>query len=220
MVSMNRAMDEHGTGVNVSRSLLWAVLLVSLVGCAGKIERIDIAIPGSYTGTNVSGPVPGTLRVTVLPFEDTRANQGNLGYRSHLWGGISIFRFPSGSITKASAQAFVDYLNRQGWQVTLADTIASHGADVTITGNIQALSIDATSGWMHTDLSAKNTLLLEVRNHSDQSVVHISLQGVGTDQVFWFEPEDAQTLTTEVFEKNFQKFLGDIRIEGRTIQQR
>ena len=85
---------------------------------------------------------------------------------------------------------------------------------------VQALSIDATSGWMHTDLSAKNTLMLEVRNHSDNSGVRMNIHGVGTDQVFWYEPEDAQALTTEVFEKNFQKSLGDIRIEGRTIRQR
>lgn len=220
MWSMNRAMHQHGTGLGLSRSLLWAVLLVSLVSCAGKIERIDIAIPDPYTGPNTSGPVPGTLRVAVLPFEDTRTNQGNMGYRSHLWGGISIFKLSSGSITKASAQAFADYLNRQGWQASLTETMAPDDADVTITGNIQALSIDATSGWMHTDLSAKNTLVLDVKNHSDKSVVHMNLHGVGTDKVFWFEPKDAQALTTEVFEKNFQKFLGDIRIEDRAIRQR
>jgi hypothetical protein len=213
-------MHEHGTGLGGTRSLLWAVLLVSLVGCAGKIERIDIAIPGPYTGPSWSGPVPGALRVAVLPFEDTRANQSNLGYRSHLWGGISIFKLSSGSITTGSAQAFADSLNRQGWQVSLVDTMAPDGADVTIIGNIQALSIDATSGWMHTDLSAKHTLMLEVRNHSDESVVHMRIHGVGTDQVFWFEPKDAQVLTTEVFEQNVQKFLGDIRIEDRAIRRR
>ena len=221
-VSINRAMHEHGTegAVNVSRSLLWAVILVSLVGCAGKIERIEIAIPGQYTEASVSGPAPGTLRVAVLPFEDKRAHQVYLGYRSHLWGGLSVFKFPSGSITEASAQAFVDYLNRQGWQASLARTVGQDDADVTITGSIQDLSIDATSGLMHTNLSAKNTLMLEVRNHSDASVVRMRILGVGNDQVFWFEPEDAQALTTELFEKNFQRFLRDIRIEGRAIRQR
>ena len=215
-------MHEHGTdvAVNVSGSLLWAVILVSLVGCAGQIERIDLAIPGQYTGASVSGRAPGTLRVAVLPFEDKRAYQVYLGYWSHLWGGLSSFTFPSGSITEASAQAFVDYLNRQGWQASLACTVGHDDADVTITGSIQDLSIDATSGLMHTNLSAKNTLMLEVRNHSDASVVRMRILGVGNDQVFWFEPEDAQALTTELFEKNFQRFLRDIRIEGRAIRQR
>ena len=202
------------------RSLLWCVALVSLIGCAGKGERIDITIPGKYTGAAVSGRAPGTLRVAVLPFEDKRANQTHLGTRSHLWGGTSVFDLPTGSVTKASAQALVDYLNRQGWQASLARTPGNDGADVTILGTIQDLSVDATSGVMHTDLTAKNTLMLQVTNHADDSVVRERVLGAGNDQVFWFEPEDAQALTTELFEKNFQKFLGDIRVEGRTIRLR
>ncbi len=51
-------------------------------------------------------------------------------------------------------------------------------------------------------------------------MVRERLLGAGKDQVFWFEPDDAQALTTELFEKNFQKFLGDIRVEGRIIRLR
>lgn len=206
--------------MNVSRSLLWAVILVSLVGCAGKNERIDIVISGQYTEPSVSSRAPGTLRVAVLPFEDKRTNQTYLGIRSHLWGGFSVFKSSSGSITEASAQAFVDYLNRQGWQASLVRTVGHDGADVTITGSIQDLSIDAINYLMSTNLSAKNTLILEVRNHSDESVVHMRILGVGTDEVFWFEPEDAQALMTEVIEKNCQRFFGDIQIEGRAIRKR
>jgi hypothetical protein len=71
---------------------------------------------------------------------------------------------------------------------------------------------------MHTDLSAKNTLALQITNHSDDSTVRERVSGAGTDQVFWFEPEDAQSLATELLEKNFQKFLADIKVEGRTIR--
>jgi len=215
-------MHERGkeVAVNMVRSLLWSVILLGLVGCAGKGERIDIAIPGQYTGASVTGRAPGTLRVAVLPFEDKRAHQANLGTRSHLWGGTSVFNLPSGNVTEASAQALVNYLNRQGWKASLARAAGQDGEDVTITGIIQDLSIEATSGVMHTDLSAKNTLMLQVRNHSDESVVRERVLGTGSDQVFWFEPEDAQALTTELFEKNFQKFLGDIRVDERAIRLR
>ena len=207
--------------MNVSRSLLlWSVILVSLVGCAGEIKRIDIAIPGQYSRASVSACFPVTLRVAVLPFEDKRANKLFLGKWSHRWGDFSLFKFSSGSLAEASTHALVDYLNRQGWQASSVHTVNQDSADVTITGSIQDLSIDAISGMMHTDLSAKNTLILEVRNHSDESVARMPLLGVGKDQVFWFNPEDAQSLTTELFEKNFQKFLGDIQIEGRAIRPR
>ena len=195
---------------------LACVALVSLVGCAGKGERIDIAIPGKFTSAaaaSSSGP-----RIAVLLFDDKRATQMHLGQRAHLWGGTSYFDLPNGTVSKVSAQALVDFLNRQGWRASLARTQGSEGADVTILGAIQDLSIDATSGIMHTDLSAKNTLALQITNHSDDSTVRERVSGAGTDQVFWFEPEDAQSLATELLEKNFQKFLADIKVEGRTIR--
>jgi hypothetical protein len=210
---MNRWQKE--ASMNASLACL-SVVLVSLVGCAGKGAQIDVAIPGKVTSTataSSSGP-----RIAVLPFDDKRGNQMHLGQRAHLWGGTSYFDLPNGTVSKGSAQALVDSLSRQGWRASLARTQGSEGADVTILGTIYTLSIDATSGVMHTDLSAKNTLAFQIINHSDNSIVMERVSGSGTDHVFWFEPQDAQALTTELFESNFQKFVNDVRIDGRTIR--
>jgi hypothetical protein len=160
------------------------------------------------------------MRVAVLPFEDKRENRAHLGKRSHLWGGTSFFDLQRGNVSEATAQALVEFLNRQRWEATMAREAGQDGADVTITGTIQDLSIDASSHFMQTELTAKNTLLLQITNRSDGSVVHERLLGTADDWVFWFEPEDAQAMTNELFEKNFQRFLGDIRVEGQTIRRR
>lgn len=201
--------------MNASMAFVGGLVLVGLVGCAGKGERIDMAIPGKYAGGTSSA---GGLRAAVLPFEDKRGSQAHLGTRTHFFGGNSYFDLPSGSVADASAQALVEYLNRHGWQASLARTAGANGADVTIAGTVQDLSIDAAGGFLHTDLSAKNTLLLHVTNHSDQSTVRERITGSGTDQVLWFEPSDAQALTTELFEKNFQRFLADVKIDGRAVR--
>ncbi len=201
--------------MKLSLSLV-CVVLMSLVGCAGKGGRIDVAIPGKFTGAAASsstGP-----RIAVLPFEDTRANQAHLGQRSHLGGGYTYFDLPNGTVSQASAQALVDYLNHHGWRASLARTQGSDGADVTILGSLSNLSIDAKSGFMHTNLSAKNTFVLQIINHSDASTVREPISGFGTDQVFWFDPEDAQALTTDLLESNFKKFMNDVRIDGRSIR--
>lgn len=203
--------------MNASRLCL-SLALVTMVGCAGKGERIDVAIPGKFAGAAASSSVGP--RIAVLPFDDKRANQAHLGTRSHFWGGASYFDLPNGTVSKAGAQALIDYLNRQGWRASLAGTQGGEGADVTILGTITDLSIDATSGFMHTDLSAKNSLALQIVNHSDESIVRERVSGSGTDQVFWFDPEDAQALMTEVLEKNFQKFTNDVRLDGRAIRLR
>lgn len=115
-----------------SPRLLICVGMLALGGCAGKGERINIAIPGGPPdGGTISIAAPGP-RIAVLPFEDQRPNQTHLGTQSHLWDGVSYFDLPSGTVAKAAAQAFVDYLNRQGWKASMARTPGSDGADITI----------------------------------------------------------------------------------------
>lgn len=202
----------------LSCRLLLCVGMVVLAGCAGKDERIDIAIPGGTTGgETLSVATPGP-RIAVLPFEDQRPNQAHLGTRSHLWGGVSYFDLPSGTLAKATAQALVDYLSRQGWKASLARTPGNDGADITIAGTIQSLSIDAKSGFMHTDLTATNALSFQIMNHTDESIVRERVSGTGSDRVFWFDQEDAQHLTTDLFDTNFKKLLEDLKIEGRTMR--
>jgi len=192
--------------------------LIVLAGCAGKGERIDIAIPGGVTSNGAVRTASAGPKIVVLSFEDQRSSMAHLGTRSHLWGGVSYFDLPSGTVALASAQALVDYLNQHGWNTSLAHTSGNDQGDITITGTIQSLSVDAKSGFMHTDLDAKNTLSFKIANHSDGSVVREHVSGTGTDRVFWFDQADAQHLTTELFESNFQKFLKDLRIEGKFIR--
>ncbi|NOS79665.1 MAG: hypothetical protein HOP35_17175 [Nitrospira sp.] len=202
----------------LSCRLLICVGILTLGGCAGKGERIDIAIPGGTPGGGTASLATPGPRIAVLPFEDQRSNQTHLGTRSHLWGGISYFDLPSGTVAKATAQALVDYLSRQGWKVSLARTPGSDSADITIAGTIQSLSVDAKSGFMHTDLTATNTLAFRIMNHTDESVVRERVSGTGSDRVFWFDEEDAQALITDLFAKNFGKLLTDIKIEGQVIR--
>ncbi|MDO9118724.1 MAG: hypothetical protein Q7U39_12250 [Nitrospira sp.] len=201
----------------LSCRILLCIGMLVLGACAGKGERIDVAIPGITPGGGTASATPGP-RIAILPFEDQRLNQAHLGTRSHLWGGISYFDLPSGSAAKATAQALIDYLNRQGWKTFMARTRGSDGADITIAGTIQSLSVDAKSGFMHTDLTATNALAFQIINHTDESIVREKVSGTGSDRVFWFDQEDAQHLTTDLFETNFKKFLGDLKIEGRTIR--
>src|SRR5215212_6934931 len=114
---MNGSSKE--VGVNASVGLLTVAVLL-LTGCAGKGERIDVMMPGKWTvaASSVStGP-----RIAVLPFDDQRPTQVHLGQRDHFWGGESYFDLPSGSVSRASALALVDYLNRRGWRASMAAT--------------------------------------------------------------------------------------------------
>jgi hypothetical protein len=197
-----------------------AVCLCILAGCATAGERVDVAIPGSSTSaapmaSNSAGP-----RVAVKPFDDARSDRMHLGSRSHLWGSTSYFDIPKGTAGEAVAKSLVQQLNRRGWQASLAGQSGSAQPDATISGTIQDLSVNAVSKFGRTEIAAKNTMMVRVANHSDESTIQERVLGSGSDEVFWFDPEDAQQLINEVLEKNIEKFVADTKVDGKTVRLR
>ena len=193
-----------------------AVCVSLLAGCATTGERVDVVIPQASTGAPSASSGSGP-RVVVKPFDDARMDRTHLGSRSHFWGDTSYFDLPKGTVGEAVAKAFVQQLNRRGWQASLE---ASNGMrpDATITGTIQDLSVTAVSRFGRTELAAKNTMMVRVLNHTDESTVQERVLGSGTDDVFWFDSEDAQKLVNEVLEKNIEKFIADTKVDGKTVK--
>lgn len=192
-----------------------AVSLVVLVGCATTGERVDVVIPAASTGAGAAMAGSGSgPRVVVKPFEDARMDRTHLGSRSHFWGSTSYFDVPKGTVGEAVAKALVQQLNKRGWRASMDEATP----DATITGTIQDLSVTAVSRFGRTELAAKNTMMVRVANHGDESTIQERLLGSGTDQVFWFDPEDAQQLVNEVLEKNIEKFIADTRVDGNILK--
>ena len=192
-----------------------AVCFVVLVGCATTGERVDVAIPAASTGGDAAMAGSGSgPRVLVKPFEDTRMDRTHLGSRSHFWGATSYFDLPKGTVGEAVAKALVQQLNKRGWRASMDEA----APDATITGTIQDLSVTAVSKFGRTELAAKNTMTVRVANHGDESTIQERLLGSGSDQVFWFDPEDAQQLVNEVLDKNIEKFIADTRVDGNILK--
>jgi hypothetical protein len=61
---------------------------------------------------------------------------------------------------------------------------------------------------------------LQVKNHADGSQVRETLTSTGVNQVFWFDPEDAQELLNELYNKNFEKFMVDTTLDGKLLKLR
>ncbi len=194
-------------------------IVVLAAGCAGKGERIDLKVPIAY-GANEKVAAMSAATVEVLPFEDNRNDRSHLGARYHLWGGESHFDLSSGTLGKVTAQAFVDYLKERGWNAVVAKEGGAAGADVTITGQLVEIGVDAKSSIGQTALTAKNRLVVYVKNHADGSQVREALTSAGTSQVFWFDPEDAQELLNELYNKNFEKFMTDTLLDGKVLKLR
>jgi len=200
---------------NAAIGFIGIILLTT--GCGGKGERIDLKVPIAY-GVNEKVAAMSSGTVAVLPFEDNRTNRSHLGTRYHLWGGESHFDLSSGTLGESTAQAFADYLKERGWDAAVAKGNAATGVDVTITGQLVDIAVDAKSGVGQTELNGKNRLIIFVKNHADGSQVRETLTSTGTDQVFWFDPDDAQDLLNELYNKNFEKFMTDTTLDGKLLK--
>jgi len=200
------------------RVRILAVSLAVLAGCATN-EPVDLVIPSPSTSnaSSTTGMATGP-KVVVKPFDDARIDRTHLGSRSHFFGDTSYFDLPKGTAGDAVAKALVQQLNKRGWQASV-DGAGGSTPDATITGTIQDLSVIAVSKFGRTILVAKNTMMMRVAN-SDESAIQERVLGSGTDQVFWFDPEDAQQLLNEVLERNIEKFIADTKVEGRVVKLR
>ena len=200
----------------VGIGLLWIILAT---GCTGKGERIDLKVPIA-SGVDEKVVAMSSAIVVIQPFEDNRTDRSHLGTRHHLWGGESYFSLPSGTLGEATAQAFAEYLKGKGWNATVTKGNGAVGADMTITGKLVDVGVDAKGGIGQTTLNAKSRMVVQVKNHADGSQVRETLTSTGTNQVFWFTPEDAQELINELYSKNFEKFVADTKLDGKILKLR
>lgn len=190
-----------------------SVLLMS--GCATKGEKIDLKIMApSAAATKPASMSP--VKVTVVPFQDDRTDPYRLGARQHLWGGETLFAAPNGAIGETSAQALVDYLRRKGWNALLGKV--GDGADITITGKLIDLAVDAKSSVGRTAVTGRNKLVLQANNAADGSVIRDTVTSLGEKTVLWFDPEDAQEVMNDMYEQNFDKFMADTTLDGRILK--
>jgi len=202
-----------------SNALIGIYLLGFLVisGCATQGEKIDIKI-GSKPGAEAKTTASGAVKVAVVPFQDDRTDRSRLGTRQHLWGGESTFALPSGTVGEASARALADYLKQKGWQAALATN--GTGADITITGKLLEVAVDAKSGIAHTALTGRNKMVIQVDNAADGSKVRETVMGVGSNTVFWFDSEDAEELLNDLYGSNFERFFADTKLDGKVLKLR
>lgn len=198
---------------------LWIIVvgLTMLAGCATN-DRVDVVIPsaGMSNASTTTGAGSGP-KVVVKPFEDARKDQTHLGSRLHFWGSTSYFDLPKGTPGEAVATALVQQLNKRGWRASL-DGTGGTTPDATISGTIQDLTVTAVSKFGRTEIAAKNTMMVRVANHGDESSIQERVLGSGSDEVFWFSPEDAEQLVNEVLERNIEKFITDTKVEGKTVK--
>jgi hypothetical protein len=189
--------------------------ILGLVGCATK-ETATLNVQAVPSASGAFVPKEGAS-VAVVPFEDSRPEKNRVGVRRHLWGGETTFNVQGGKPGDVVARTMADYLKQKGWRAEMVKGDASAGAqDVLISGKVLDFSVDANSKVFQTEISVRTKIVVEATNKADGSIVRMTLNGDGTQKVFWFDPEDAQDLVSEVLMESFEKLVQGTKWEDKS----
>ncbi len=196
--------------------IMGSIGLAAVTGCAGTGEVIPLQLHAVPAGMEKAVKPAEPLRVAIGDFEDGRSYHTGLGVRTHLWGGVSYFDVAGGKPGDAVVRALTDYLTAKGWQVVKEGS--GGGADVVIAGKILELFVHAKSRVFFTEITTKTKLAIRANNSSDGSVVRMTLDGAGSEDVFWFDPEDVAAVLNDVLTDNFKKLVQDTKVENKALR--
>ena len=196
--------------------LIGGMGLIALIGCVRTGEVIPLRLHVVPSGVQKIVKPNEPLKVVIGEFVDGRKSQTGLGIRTHLWGGVSYFDVPGNKPTETVARLLTDYLTADGWNVV--KEASTERADVVLTGTMLKLFVHAKSRVGFTEMTTKTKLAIQVKNLSDDSLVRMTLSGVGSEDVFWFDREDLEKVVNEVLTDSFGKLVEDTTVVNRMLR--
>lgn len=200
-------------------SMMVFSLLVGLSGCASQGEAVPINLALKPSADPVGASSPSGVTVLVTSFGDDRSDRTRLGVHQSLWGTSEPLTLKNGTVGEVTARAFTEYLVRKGWRaryVSSGTTLT--GGDVVLSGKVLESSVDAHGVVGSTDIVAKSKIVVHAKNQSDGSSITDTISHNGTYSVFWYTPEDAEEILSEVMEKNFDKFVSQTKFDGSVLR--
>lgn len=198
---------------------LAVAFVMLLAGCAGSGESVPLNIKALPSVRSLNQNYQD-LKVVVEPFEGG-PDANRLGVRTHLGGGETVFTVQGGRLGETVAQVVADNLKAMGFQVWVRKSSATEvpaKPDITITGQVKELSVNARSRFFSTKMTGKVEVVIQALNASDRSTVRLNLEGAREDALFWFEPTEVQELVNHMLKENLDRLLADIRVKDRALQ--
>lgn len=196
--------------------LIGGIGLIALIGCVGTGEVIPLQLHVVPAGAQKIVKPNEPLKVVIGEFVDGRKSQTGLGIRTHLWGGVSYFDVPGNKPDETVARLLTDYLTANGWNVLKADS--TERADVVLSGTMRKLFVHAKSRVGFTEMTTKTKLAIQIKNLSDDSIVRMTLNGAGSEDVFWFDRDDLEKVVNEVLTDSFSKLVEDTTVVDRMLR--
>ncbi|NWF55399.1 MAG: hypothetical protein HXY45_11470 [Syntrophaceae bacterium] len=205
---------------NGGYGVILALLLGSifLVGCAGSKTYL-LNLSYSPLGTPQFLPIsakPATL--AVYQFEDVRPDRVYLGRRVYRDGMVDFFKPDAGTVQEVVTESVIKAMEKAGFKITRVNRPLNQDkedfknipVDVALGGRIEALWVEAKSGYTTTNTDAKLRIKVVWGLPKDQVWMTKTIEGSAqeTDRPF-YQPKHAEAKINEVFKDGLDKFLKD-----------
>jgi hypothetical protein len=190
-------------------------------GCSSQGDAVPINLASKPASESTSGVPTNPVTIVVTPFADDRSDRTKLGLHQTLWGSSEPLVLKSGTVGEVTASGLAEFLGRKGWRVRYVPSAATAtGADVVISGKVLESSVDAHGSLGSTDIAAKQKIVVHAKNERDGSSITDTVSHQGIYSVFWFSPQDAEVILSEVMERNFDKFATQTKFDGTALRFR
>ena len=192
--------------------------LFFLGGCAGsKTYLLNLSYNPLGTPQFLSiSAKPVTL--AIYQFEDARPDRLYLGRRVYRDGMVDFFKPEAGTVEQVVTQSVVKAMEKAGFKVARINRPLNQDkedfknipGDVALGGRIEALWVEAKTGYATTDTEAKLRIKVVWGLPKEQVWMTKSIEGSAqeTDRPF-YQPKYAEAKINEVFKDGMDKFLKD-----------
>jgi hypothetical protein len=171
-----------------------------LQGCNGEPDVIPLSLEPSSESV-VREPVRHIqagigASIGIGQFADGRRDRVILGVKSGRWGtwDSCIFAVKGGDLGRATAKVLSRYLNASGWKIRKIDEGNTTFPRIVVTGEIIEMQVNASSNLLSTHVTTSVILLVEEEDRTTGKRLSARLTGSGSKNVFWFDPDDAESL--------------------------
>jgi uncharacterized lipoprotein YajG len=132
---------------------------------------------------------------------------------------VTSFEIERDRVTKV----MMNHLESKGWFIVQArdnaDAIQKEiKPDILLSAKVVDLSIDIHTTFIRNEVLTKSKIAINAYNANDESTVRMTLNGRGSQVLFWFHPDDAKDLLEDVLKESFERLVKDTRFVNRTIR--
>jgi hypothetical protein len=218
---------------NLCSSLGLTVVLLGVLflgGCAGsRTYLLHLSYDASATTPFLKG-APQPVTVAVYQFLDVRPERLYLGRRVYRDGMVDYYKPDTGTAEQVVTESIVKIMEKAGFKVTRVNRALDTGKEnfkdipgnVALGGKIEALWVEAKTGYVTTDAKARISLKYSWGLVKDQIWETKTIEGSAekTDQPL-FKPEDAEKLINGVLNDGLDKLLKDeTLLRDKLLQQK